>query len=125
VRVVFDPAAVSYEELLQTFWRIHDPTHMGHQGFDIGNQYRSVVFADDAGQMQVALASREAEQRLRSRPIATEVQLAGPFYPAEPYHQQFYGRGGGPTGAASALTDLASWLALAQSPDGNDREGAS
>jgi peptide-methionine (S)-S-oxide reductase len=67
VRVILNPARVSYEELLATFWEIHDPTQVGHQGFDIGEQYRSAVFAHGSRQMRRALASRGSEQRLWSR----------------------------------------------------------
>ena len=62
VEVWFDPAQVSYAELLQTFWRIHKPTSRNRQGFDFGSQYRSAIFYHDAGQMEAAIASRDAEQ---------------------------------------------------------------
>jgi peptide-methionine (S)-S-oxide reductase len=69
--VIFDPARVGYEQLLVTCWEIHDPTQVGPQGFDIGEHYRSAVFAHDSRQMRLALASREREQRLWRRTIAT------------------------------------------------------
>lgn len=112
VRVIFAPARVSYDALLDTFWQIHDPTHIGHQGFDIGEQYRSVVFTHSSEQARLALESRATEQRLRTRRIATEVVRAGPFYLAEPYHQGLYEREGG-SATSYALSDLKSWLALA------------
>jgi methionine-S-sulfoxide reductase len=118
VRVIFDPARVGYEQLLATCWEIHDPTQVGHQGFDIGEQYRSAVFAHDSRQMRLALASRGSEQRLWSRTIATEVLPAGPFYVAEPYHRRLYEREGElALGGTCVLGDLKSWLALAD-PDG-------
>lgn len=123
VRVVFIPARVSYEALLATFWQIHDPTQIGHQGFDIGEQYRSAVFTHSSDQARTALASRAREQRLRTRPIATEVLPAGPFYLAEPYHQRLFGREGGAAPARYQLTDLKSWLALADPEDPSQRNG--
>jgi methionine-S-sulfoxide reductase len=111
---------VSYEELLATFWQIHDPTQVGHQGFDIGQQYRSAVFAHDSRQTGLALASRGSEQRFWSRTIATEVLPAGPFYMAEPYHQRLYEREGGSAPGRYARSDLKSWLALA---DASHRNG--
>lgn len=116
VRVIFAPARVSYGALLDTFWQIHDPTHIGHQGFDIGEQYRSVVFTHSSEQARLALESRATEQRLRSRPIATEVVRAGRFYPAEPYHQRLYERDDG-SATGYVLSDLKSWLALADPED--------
>lgn len=123
VRVVFAPARVSYESLLATFWQIHDPTQVGHQGFDIGEQYRSAVFTHSPEQTRLALGSRAREQRLRARPIATEVVPAGPFYLAEPYHQRLYEREGGSAPGRYALSDLKSWLALADPDDPSHRNG--
>jgi peptide-methionine (S)-S-oxide reductase len=80
---------VGYESLLATFWQIHVPTQIGHQGFDIGEQYRSAVVTHSAEQMERALASRAREQQLRKRPIASDVVPAGPFYAAEPYQQGY------------------------------------
>ena len=65
VEVWFDPAQVSYAELLEVFWRIHNPTTRNRQGFDVGSQYRSAVFCHDAGQQEAAIASRDAEQQSR------------------------------------------------------------
>ncbi|HUP18329.1 MAG TPA: peptide-methionine (S)-S-oxide reductase MsrA [Gemmatimonadota bacterium] len=91
VRVEYDPERVSYEELLEKFWEIHDPTQRNRQGPDVGSQYRSAIFAHDEAQ---AAAAREAIARLDSeaklpRPIATEVAPAGPFWRAEDYHQRY------------------------------------
>lgn len=91
VRVTFDPARVSYAALLELFWDIHDPTTPNRQGPDIGTQYRSAVFYHDPAQ---EVAARAAKQRLDAerrfpRPIVTEIVPAGPFYPAEDYHQQY------------------------------------
>jgi len=91
VEVVYDPGQVSYEELLEVFWKSHDPTTPNRQGPDVGEQYRSAVFYHTLEQQVSAVASRdrlEASGRLR-RPIVTEVTPAGPFYEAEEYHQQY------------------------------------
>ncbi len=91
VRVSFDPEVLSYESLLEIFWEIHDPTSLNRQGPDVGSQYRSAIFYHDEDQKKAALASKERwEKKLGGRPIVTEIVKAGPFYPAEEYHQQYY-----------------------------------
>lgn len=93
VLVVFDPAVVSYETLLKTFWENHDPTQGMRQGGDIGTQYRSGIYTVGEAQAAAAEASRaaygEALARYRMGPITTEVLPLGPFYYAEDYHQQY------------------------------------
>ncbi|MFI2300698.1 peptide-methionine (S)-S-oxide reductase MsrA [Actinacidiphila glaucinigra] len=93
VRVVFDPALVTYGELLRVFWEAHDPTQGHRQGNDIGTQYRSAVYTHSPEQHATALASRDAYQSaLRARghgTITTAIVPAGPFHPAEAYHQQY------------------------------------
>jgi peptide-methionine (S)-S-oxide reductase len=89
VEVWFDPAQVSYAQLLETFWRIHNPTTRNRQGFDFGRQYRSAIFYHDAGQQEAAIASRDAEQHQRKRQIVTQIAPASAFYRAEEYHQQY------------------------------------
>ena len=91
VQVDFDPAQVSFEELLAVFWDCHDPTTKDRQGPDVGSQYRSAIFAHSAEQAEAARASKarlEAEGRF-PRPIVTEIVDAAPFYMAEDYHQQY------------------------------------
>lgn len=92
VRVVFDPERVSYDELLEVFWRIHDPTQVDRQGPDVGTQYRSAIFAHSPAQEAAARASRDAlgGRRPWGRPIATEIVGAGPFWRAEEYHQRYF-----------------------------------
>jgi peptide-methionine (S)-S-oxide reductase len=88
VQVEYDPAKVSYEQLLDVFWANHDPTQLNRQGPDVGTQYRSVVFYHDEAQVQAARASKEALQasgRWR-RPIVTEIVPFSSFYPAEEHH---------------------------------------
>lgn len=89
--VAYDPDKVSYEQLLDAFWTMHDPTTRNRQGPDFGSQYRSVIFYHSADQHAKALASKaalEASGRFR-RPIITEIVPAAPSYPAEEYHQRY------------------------------------
>ena len=101
VEVWFDPAQVSYAELLQRFWRIHKPTTRNRQGFDVGSQYRSAIFYHDAGQMEAAIASRDAEQQSLRRQIVTQITPASAFYQAEEYHQRYLEKHGHPGCAAT------------------------
>jgi peptide-methionine (S)-S-oxide reductase len=90
VEVWFDPAIVSYDELLRVFWSIHNPTTRDRQGWDIGNQYRSAIFYDSAEQERLAIASRDEQQSARTKPIVTEIVPASAFYVAEDYHQRYF-----------------------------------
>jgi len=89
VLVEFDPARVSYAELLAFFWRTHDPTSGDRQGPDRGSQYRSAVFTFGPEQLAAALASRDEEQKRLADRITTEIAQAGRFWVAEGYHQQW------------------------------------
>jgi len=93
VQVVFDPAALGYADLLKVFWESHDPTQGMRQGNDVGTQYRSAIYAHGPEQLRLAEASRAAYQAELRRaglgPVTTEIREAGPFYYAEPYHQQY------------------------------------
>jgi peptide-methionine (S)-S-oxide reductase len=89
VEVWFDPALVSYAQLLETFWRIHNPTTRNRQGFDFGSQYRSAIFCHGTEQQELAIASRDAEQQSLKRQIVTQIAPASAFYPAEEYHQRY------------------------------------
>ena len=101
VTVWFDPSKVSYDDLLSTFWSIHNPTTKDRQGWDFGSQYRSAIFFTDSEQERQAIASRDERQRTLARPIVTEIVAAGPFYDAEDYHQRYFEKHGG---AACATT---------------------
>jgi peptide-methionine (S)-S-oxide reductase len=101
VTVWFDPTRISYDELLDTFWSVHDPTTKDRQGWDFGSQYRSAIFFADADQERRAIASRDERQESLARPIMTEIVAAGPFYDAEDYHQRYFEKHGG---AACATT---------------------
>jgi len=93
VRIVFDPAQVTYEALLKIFWESHDPTQGMRQGADVGSQYRSAIFTRSAEEAKTAEASREAYQAALTAAgrgtITTEIAPAGEFYFAEAYHQQY------------------------------------
>jgi peptide-methionine (S)-S-oxide reductase len=91
VQVEYDPARVNYRELLNVFWENHDPTQTNRQGPDIGTQYRSAIFYQDAAQEAEALASKKALEKSGRfhRPVATEIVPAATFWRAEEYHQQY------------------------------------
>ena len=92
VQVTFDPKVVSYEEILEKFWKLHDPTTPNRQGNDVGPQYRSVIFYHSEAQRLAAEKSKTAQDasgKYKS-PIVTEIAKAGPFYVAEDYHQDYY-----------------------------------
>ena len=91
VEVEYDPAKVSYEELLNVFWENHDPTQLNRQGPDWGSQYRSAIFFHSPEQEQAAIASKHAleNERRSNRPIVTRIVPAVTFYEAEDYHQQY------------------------------------
>jgi peptide-methionine (S)-S-oxide reductase len=89
VQVEFDPGEVSYDELLDVFWGVHDPTQVNRQGPDIGSNYRSVIFFHSPEQEEKALESKARAQARFDRPIATEISPASDFWRAEEYHQQY------------------------------------
>jgi peptide-methionine (S)-S-oxide reductase len=94
VQVHFDPARMSYRELLEFFFVFHDPTTLNRQGPDVGTQYRSAIFTHSPEQETTARAviADLTAARVFDRPIVTEVVLASAFHPAEPYHQQYFQR---------------------------------
>jgi peptide-methionine (S)-S-oxide reductase len=94
VKVEFDPARVSYDELLDVFFGTHDPTQVNRQGPDVGDQYRSAIFTHSAEQLTAAAAAKARWQARLSRPIATEIRPAPRFWPAEEYHQRYLERRG-------------------------------
>jgi peptide-methionine (S)-S-oxide reductase len=91
VQLEYDPARVSYEDLLEVFWQIHDPTQVNRQGPDVGTQYRSVIFFHTPEQEAAARASKERLEKsgLYPRPLATQIVPAAEFWRAEEYHQQY------------------------------------
>lgn len=90
VEVSFDPAVISYDEILEIFWAIHDPTTLNRQGADRGTQYRSVIYYADAAQKAAAEASVRTAQAQFDAPIVTELSPAPVFYPGEAYHQNYF-----------------------------------
>jgi len=95
VEVVYDPAKVSYEELCDYFWRLHDPTTINRQGPDIGSQYRSAIFYLNDEQKAAAEKVKPEAQKRWKKPIVTEIIPASTFYRAEEYHQDYFKKHGG------------------------------
>jgi peptide-methionine (S)-S-oxide reductase len=96
VEITYDPAEISYEELLRVFWENHDPTTLNRQGPDFGEQYRSAIFTHSPGQTALA---EESKRQLDAagvfkRPIVTQIVPASTFWPAEEYHQQYFEKHG-------------------------------
>ena len=94
VEIVFDPAVVSYAQLLDLFWHNHNPTTLDQQGPDYGSQYRSVIFYHSPSQKQQAEETKKAIQKLLAQPIVTEIVPASRFWPAEGYHQGYFKKKG-------------------------------
>jgi peptide-methionine (S)-S-oxide reductase len=122
VLVVFDPAKVSYEELLKTFWENHDPTQGMRQGNDVGTQYRSGIYVFDEAQRVAAERSREEYQRALSKAgygrITTEILPAPEFYYAEDYHQQYLAKNpDGYCGIGGTGVACQSGVAVGAAPD--------
>lgn len=92
VRVIYDPAVITYDELLEVFWSIHDPTTLNRQGADVGTQYRSVVFYHNEQQRVLAegYKSKLNASGVFQDPVVTEISSLQNFYPAEKYHQNYY-----------------------------------
>lgn len=90
VQITFAPETISFADLLEVFWRSHDPTTPNRQGGDHGTQYRSAIFCHDERQREIAQRSKEAAARLWPDPIVTEIVPFTTFYPAEAYHQDYY-----------------------------------
>lgn len=94
VEVTYDPKEISYELLLNIFWKNHNPTTLNRQGVDIGSQYRSVVFYHNKDQKKEAEKSRDEHQKKLTQKIVTQIAPAQEFYEAEDYHQQYYAKRG-------------------------------
>jgi len=95
VEVTFDPQRVGYDDLLNVFWQIHDPTQLNRQGPDVGDQYRSAIFTHGPEQERLATESRDREQSKLKRSIVTQILPAPRFWPAEEYHQRYFEKNGG------------------------------
>lgn len=94
VEVTFDPERVTYEELLDAFWTMHDPTTLNRQGPDVGTQYRSAIYFHTPEQEAAARASKAKAQARFRRPIVTDITPASRFYRAEEYHQRYFEKHG-------------------------------
>lgn len=90
IQIEFDPAVISYAQLLDAFWACHDPTTLNRQGADHGTQYRSIILFHDEAQKSEAVRSRDRAQSDLKDPIVTEILPLPEFYPAEEYHQNYY-----------------------------------
>jgi peptide-methionine (S)-S-oxide reductase len=90
----YDPITVTYNELLDLFWHLHDPTTLNRQGPDVGDQYRSAIYYFDEEQKKLALETRDKTQKEVKRPVVTQIVPAEKFYYAEAYHQQYVEKGG-------------------------------
>lgn len=96
VQVEYDPAVISYDQLLNAFWNLHDPTQLNRQGPDVGKQYRSAIFYHDDEQRATAESSKKREQESGKygKDIVTEITPASAFYEAEDYHQKYLAKRG-------------------------------
>jgi len=96
IEVTYDPTKIKYEELLEVFWKSHDPTTLNRQGADVGTQYRSVVFYHNAEQKRLAEAYKKElnSSKAFDKPVVTQIAAAAPFYVAENYHQDYYNKNG-------------------------------
>ena len=94
-RIEFDPAKISYAQLLEVFWQAHDPTTLNRQGGDAGTQYRSIILYHNPGQQAIAEESKRTAQAEFRNPMVTEIVPLTTFYPAEDYHQEYYEENGG------------------------------
>lgn len=94
IKIVFTPTQISFRDLLEVFFTLHDPTTRNRQGHDVGEQYRSIILTTTAEQERVALAYRKelAEAKTFDRPIVTQVEMLTTFYPAEDYHKNYYAK---------------------------------
>ena len=90
IQIEYDPAVISYEKLLETFWDVHDPTTLNRQGADTGTQYRSIIFCSSEAQKAAAERSKAEAQKHFSKPLVTEIVPLKKFYKGEDYHQGYY-----------------------------------
>jgi peptide-methionine (S)-S-oxide reductase len=90
VQIEFNADEISYNDILNIFWTLHDPTTLNRQGADVGNEYRSIILYANESQKKLAIKSKEYVARLWNNPIVTEIVPLRHFYPAEEYHQNFY-----------------------------------
>lgn len=94
IRIAFDPAVIAYDDILDIFFHIHDPTQLNRQGADVGTQYRSAIFPHSPEQEAAARAAIARAQADHDRPIVTTIEPDAPWYVAEEYHQEYFEREG-------------------------------
>ncbi len=92
VQITFDPEVISYADLLRVFYTIHDPTTLNRQGGDVGTQYRSAIYTVGEAQLETANAATEEFAKIWPNPIVTEITPLGPYYQAEPEHDNYFAR---------------------------------
>jgi len=90
IEITFNPKGITYKELLEVFWKVHNPTTLNRQGPDIGTNYRSAIFYADKKQKETAIQSKEEYEKGVTKPIVTEIKQLDTFYPAEEYHQRYF-----------------------------------
>jgi peptide-methionine (S)-S-oxide reductase len=90
IEIIFDSEKITYKELLDVFWKMHNPTSLNRQGPDIGTNYRSAIFCLNQKQKEIAIKSKKENQKNFTNPIVTNITMAGVFYPAEEYHQKYF-----------------------------------
>lgn len=117
VQIKFDPKVITYEQLLDWFWRLHDPTSLDRQGADVGTQYRSAIFYYNDAQRAAAEKSKAEVQPDFARPIVTEIVPAGPFYSAEQYHQDYFNQNSSAGYCQVIIAPKLHKLGLDDSPD--------
>lgn len=94
IQVEFDPKVISYQQLVEVFFLTHDPTQLNRQGHDIGEQYRSVIFYHDQSQKKTAesIKTKVEAEKIYEQPLVTSIEPFTNFYPAEPYHQDYFAK---------------------------------
>ncbi|MCX5709556.1 MAG: peptide-methionine (R)-S-oxide reductase MsrB, partial [Candidatus Omnitrophica bacterium] len=124
VEIEFDPSKVSFKELLDVFWQIHDPTTPNRQGPDVGSQYRSAIFYHNDEQKNLAIDSRDAliKSKAYNVPIVTEIVPVKEFYPAEEYHQRYYEKHGIKHGCAVPIKKKALTISIYNAETGKTEQ---
>jgi len=89
-QIQFNPAVITYQEILDIFWQAHDPTTLNRQGADVGSQYRSIIFYHNDDQRRIALQSKDRASKNFDQPVVTEILPFTKFYTAEDYHQDYF-----------------------------------
>ena len=94
ILVMYDPEKIKYEDLLNVFWKLHNPTELNRSGPDVGTNYRSAIFYHSSSQKKAAEKSKKEIQKTFEKPVVTQINAAKEFYPAEEYHQKYFEKNG-------------------------------